>query len=132
VGSAPGGLKRRGVGGQTSCLGGAPIVVSARRLVTESITPQSDPVPLTTFPGVQVDTTVTDPAGRTAVALELSAIAEGGRATTLYFDPTTHQHMAEGGPPGTFSSSGFTVYNEGVVIPTDAPPSGDQWLFPPA
>ena len=60
-----------------------------------------------------VDTTVTDPAGRTAVALELSTIAEGGGPSMLYFDPTTHQLMAEGGPPGTFSSSGFTGTTRG-------------------
>ena len=87
---------------------------------------------LTTIPGVQVDNGVADPAGRIAVALELSSIADGGGPSTLYFDQTTHQLMAEGGPPGTNGSSGFTVYDEGVVTSTDAPPSGDQWLFPPA
>lgn len=85
-------------------------------------------------PGVQIHTGVTDPAGRAAVALEIYWAGAGGFGglSALYFDPTTHQLMAEGGPPGSIGSSGYTLYNEGIVTSTDGPPSGDQWLFPPA
>jgi hypothetical protein len=79
------------------------------------------------IPGVQVHQASTDPAGRPAVALELASIGDGGGTTWLYFDPATHQLMAAG-TPGT---SGYTLYDEGVVTSTDNPPSGDQWLFPP-
>ncbi len=83
------------------------------------------------IPGVQVQTDVTDPAGRAAIALEL-ATPGGGAPATLYFDPSTHQLMAEGEPPGTIGSSGYTLYSEGIVSSIDTTPSGAQWLFPPA
>jgi hypothetical protein len=84
------------------------------------------------IPGVEVHDGVTDPAGRPAVALEISGIGDGGGPSALYFDAATHQLMAEGPPPGSVGSSGFTIYDEGIVTSTDGPPSGDQWLFPPA
>jgi len=30
------------------------------------------------------------------------------------------------------ASRGYVLYNEGIVDSTDAVPTGDQWLFPPA
>jgi hypothetical protein len=80
------------------------------------------------IPGVDPHQAVTDPAGRPAVALELASIGEGGGTSWLYFDPSTQQLMAS----AATCSSGYTLYDEGIVTSTDASPSGDQWLFPPA
>jgi hypothetical protein len=84
------------------------------------------------IPGVEVHDGISDPAGRPAVALELSWTGDGGGSSALYFDAATHQLMAEGPPPGSAGSSGYTIYDEGIVTSTDGPPSGNQWLFPPA
>ena len=80
------------------------------------------------IPGVDTHEGVSDPAGRPAVALELASIGDGGGTTWLYFDPATHQLMAAATP----GQGEYTLYDEGVVPSTDAPPSGDQWLFPSA
>ena len=80
------------------------------------------------IPGAIVHQGVTDPAGRPAVGVELDSIGAGGGTSWLYFDPDTHQLMAAGAP----GSSNYTLFDEGVVGSTDAPPAGGEWLFPPA
>lgn len=87
---------------------------------------------LSGLPGVQVQTGVTDPAGRPATAVVLDGVLDGGAPQAIYVDPSTDQVMAAGGPPGTNGSSGYVLYDEGVVSSTDAPPTGGEWLFPPA
>jgi len=87
---------------------------------------------LSNLPGVQVQTGVTDPAGRPATALVLNGVLDGGAPAAIYVDPGSDQLMAGGGPPGTAESRGYVLYDEGVMSSTDAPPSGGEWLFPPA
>jgi len=87
---------------------------------------------LSGLPGVQVQTGVQDPAGRPATALVLAGVLDGGAPSAIYVDPTTDQLMAMGAPPGSNGSSEYVLYDEGVVTSTDAPPAGDEWLFPPA
>jgi hypothetical protein len=87
---------------------------------------------LSNLPGVQVQTGVTDPAGRPATALVLNGVLDGGAPRAMYIDPTSDQLMAEGAPPGSGGPTGSVLYDEGVVGSTDAPPSGGEWLFPPS
>jgi len=87
---------------------------------------------LSNLPGVQVRTGVTDPAGRPSTALVLDGVLDGGAPAAIYVDPATGQLMAEGAPPGSNGSSGYVIYDEGVVSSTDAAPSGGEWLFAPA
>ena len=87
---------------------------------------------LSGLPGVQVQTGVQDPAGRPATAIVLNGVLDGGAPVGLFVDPSSDQLMAAGGPPGSNGSSGYVLYDEGVVTSPDASPSGDEWLFPPA
>jgi hypothetical protein len=86
---------------------------------------------LSALPGVQVQAGVTDPAGRPATALVLNGVLDGGEAQAIYIDSSSDQTMAVGGPPGGSGTSGYTLYDEGIVTSTDSLPSGGEWLFPP-
>jgi hypothetical protein len=77
--------------------------------------------------GVQVRTGVTDTVGRPATALVMPGLG-GGDPTTEYFDPGTSLLMGTA-PQG---DAGRFVYDRGIVDATEAVPTGDQWLFPPA
>ena len=80
------------------------------------------------IPGVQITEDTTDPAGRPATRLDFPELPEGGHPI-LYGDPSTGQLMADS---FSVASRGYVLYNEGIVDSTDAVPTGDQWLFPPA
>ena len=77
--------------------------------------------------GVQVRTNQADPAGRAATILVVPGI-DGGHPSNWYFDPATSLFMGFGPTDG---SREYT-FDQGIVDSTDATPTGNQWLFPPA
>jgi hypothetical protein len=82
----------------------------------------------TRIPNVTITEGSTDPAGRAATRFDFPDIPDGGH-DVWYFDPTTKQLMAVA--YSSHPGEGL-VFDEGIVPSTDAPPSGDQWLYPPA
>jgi hypothetical protein len=86
----------------------------------------------TQIPGVDVQTGVTDPIGRPAVALSLGDPSTGAAFDILYFDPDTAQLIADRiAPTASGGPSGYQVIESGIVDSTSSVPSGDQWLSPP-
>jgi hypothetical protein len=84
-----------------------------------------------TMPTVEEADDVSDPAGRPAIRLRFSMDTWG--SVDYFFDSSTHLLMAEvSGGAGTGDTGSTTIYNEGIVDSTDATPTADQWLFPPA
>jgi hypothetical protein len=74
---------------------------------------------------------VTDPVGRPAVRLRFAMDTWG--SVDYFFDPASHLLMATvSGMDGNGDAGGSTIYSEAIVDSTDATPTGDQWLFPPA
>jgi hypothetical protein len=81
--------------------------------------------------GVTMIEDAPDPAGRPAIALEISESTDGDLATwRTYFDPATHQAIA-----WTFESSrggsARVLIESGIVDAPGERPSAAQWLFPP-
>jgi hypothetical protein len=80
--------------------------------------------------GVRTIVHATDPAGRSAVALEFASVSE--KITwTMYFDPETHQPMAwtssyDGNPPA------WIILDSGIVDSPGVAPTGGDRLFPPS
>ena len=77
--------------------------------------------------GVQTIADAHDPAGRNALALELTSETEA-ITWTMYFDPETHQLMAwtsvyDGNPPA------WVILDSGIVDSPGVRPTGSQWLF---
>jgi hypothetical protein len=80
--------------------------------------------------GVQTIADAHDPAGRNALALELTSETEA-ITWTMYFDPETHQLMAwtsvyDGNPPA------WVILDSGIVDSPGVRPTGSQWLFAPS
>jgi hypothetical protein len=80
--------------------------------------------------GVQTIADAHDPAGRNALALELTSETEA-ITWTMYFDPETHQLMAwtsvyDGNPPA------WVILDSGIADSPGVRPTGSQWLFSPS
>jgi hypothetical protein len=79
--------------------------------------------------GVERIERVKDPVGRDAIELKLTAEE---RITELFFDPATKQLMAQKERPVNGESGpSYDILESGIVSSVDAPPSDDEWLFPP-
>jgi hypothetical protein len=77
--------------------------------------------------GVEALEGVTDPGGRPATALELTAEQIHW---TLYFDPGSGQLMSTHAVYD--SGEAYNVFDAAIVDANGAEPTADQWLFPPA